>query len=179
MRRPTRTNGSTIACLVFALLVAVNHPTDARARYRQKRRAVPAVLQPFLAARSVAHAVAEPIVFDAPRAVAAMATIPIRVAYHSARPARETVYDGELADDEGPAATEPLQVAYTRPACSARMRRAPSGPKRWTRMTTAREHARRKQTTLSSTADRSRWFREVARSCAMALRTRPRTLPQT
>ncbi|MDQ6861045.1 MAG: hypothetical protein M3032_07815 [Verrucomicrobiota bacterium] len=72
---------------------------------------VPVVLRPILAARSVIHAAADPILFEAPHAVAALATTPIRVAYQTARPARETIYEGTLVDEDG-ADDAPMEFAY-------------------------------------------------------------------
>ena len=60
------------------------------------------VLQPFLVARSVVHAVADPIVSHAPRAIAVLATAPLHVAQRG-----HQILRAETADDE-----EPLRVAY-------------------------------------------------------------------
>ena len=85
---------------MLALLVAFSSAADARGRTRRQRHA-PAILRPILLARSAVHAVADPIVFNAPRAVATIAAAPIRVAYQSARGPK--IYDApEVEEDEAP-----------------------------------------------------------------------------
>ncbi|HSV62209.1 MAG TPA: hypothetical protein VLH83_02590 [Chthoniobacterales bacterium] len=74
-------------------------------------------LQPFRLTRSVIHAVADPVVHNAPRILAATAVAPIKVAYYAPRrlkprPPRgaEEIYQTE-ADEESDA--KPIRVAYS------------------------------------------------------------------
>jgi hypothetical protein len=67
-----------------AFLFAANH-ADARTPRQQKSSAFKVALQPFSLVRDAVHAVAEPIVENAPRAVARVATAPIRVAAVTSR----------------------------------------------------------------------------------------------
>ena len=95
--------------IALVLLFAFNSAAEARGRTRRHRRA-PAILRPLLTARSIVHAVADPIVFHAPRAVAAVASAPVRVAYQSARGPR--IYDAPAVDDEQFDDAEPDALAY-------------------------------------------------------------------
>lgn len=71
--------------LLCVLLVSVAHAAQARTRH-PKRTAFGVALQPFETVHHVVHAVAAPIVQNAPRALAAIIAEPVRVAYYSARP---------------------------------------------------------------------------------------------
>ena len=75
---------------------------NARTRRHRKPSAVAVALQPFLLARTVVHTVADPIVSNAPRAIATLATAPIRVAYRSARDRSKEVFRGEMVDEDEP-----------------------------------------------------------------------------
>jgi cell wall-associated NlpC family hydrolase len=101
----------TALCLTVALVAGFSAHADARTRSRHRVSSVPLILRPIVAARSAIHAAADPILFNAPNAVAAIATAPIRVAYQSARPAREEIYEGRLVDDAEDRA-EPIEFAY-------------------------------------------------------------------
>ena len=95
---------------MLLLLVAFNSVAEARGPMRRQRRA-PAILQPLLIARSAVHAVADPIVFNAPRAVATIARAPIRVAYQSARGSK--IYDApEVGEADDVEAAHPSELAY-------------------------------------------------------------------
>ena len=71
------------ACLTAVLSLAMM--SDANARPRKKRSTFQVALQPFSIVRSAVHAVADPIVHNAPRAVARAATAPVRIARTVAR----------------------------------------------------------------------------------------------
>jgi cell wall-associated NlpC family hydrolase len=126
MLRRKRATGWATGWLVLVLLVALNSVADARSRTRPPRT-VPAVLRPLLFARSAVHAVADPIVFNAPRAVATIASAPIRVAYQSARGAK--IYDAPEVDRDEVDEAQPAELAYhtlrvRRPAPPPRAERA-------------------------------------------------------
>ncbi len=72
------------AALIVAVFVALPS-ANAKTRHR-KRSAFSVALQPFETVHNVVHSVAGPIVENAPRAIAAAATEPIRVAFYSSRP---------------------------------------------------------------------------------------------
>jgi len=113
-----------VVVLLFLSLLA---PADARTQRHRKPRpvAVTVALQPFLVARSVVHTVADPLVRNAPRAIAVVATAPIRVAYRSER--NREVYRGEMVEEDEAVARpavplaqsagydQPLRVAYMVP----------------------------------------------------------------
>jgi len=114
-----------LSCLAVALLIAVGTTAEARTRRDRKRDPGAVVLQPFLLARSAIHAVADPMVFNAPRVVTTAATAPLRLAFHSGRPwPANTLHEDESDDDEGSDETErrarlaelaedePINVAY-------------------------------------------------------------------
>lgn len=87
----------------IALLLAASIPSaNARPRRHHKPNPVKVVLQPFLLARSVVHAVAEPVVAHAPRALTLLATAP----FHLAQRGHE-ILRAEPVDDG-----EPVRVAY-------------------------------------------------------------------
>jgi hypothetical protein len=75
-------------------------------------------LQPFSLVHSVVHAVAAPVVSQAPRILRAAATAPIRVAYFKQRRIKPRLPRGERVDDyeqEGERnhlASQPMRVAY-------------------------------------------------------------------
>lgn len=94
-----------VAILVAVALLLPLTAADARTRRHRKTNPVAVVLQPFLLARSVVHTVADPIVLHAPRAVAVLATAPIRVAQRG----RE-ILRAQSVDD-----AEPVRVAYLVP----------------------------------------------------------------
>ena len=96
-------------CTIALVFVAVPN-LDARPKRHRQPTPFTVVLQPFKMARTVVHAVAAPVVRNAPRAVAA----PIKMAYYAPRrlkprpPRGEEVYD---ADEESNA--RPIRVAYS------------------------------------------------------------------
>ena len=115
-----------VSCILALLLLSFAAPTAARTRRHRKPSPVTVVLQPFLVARSVAHAVAEPVLRQTARAAVTLATAPIRVAYRTVRERDDKVLQGELIEEEEPvpravpfdeAATsdQPFRVAYLAP----------------------------------------------------------------
>jgi hypothetical protein len=70
---------------IFVVLICIAHISEARTR-RHKPTAFHVALQPFETVHHVVHAVAAPIVENAPRAVAAVIAEPVRIAYYAARP---------------------------------------------------------------------------------------------
>ena len=135
---PTARRGA-ISCIVTLLLLFLLASADARTRQHRKPNPVTIALQPFLLARSVVHTVADPIVFNAPRAVATLATAPIRVAYRRVRDNSNNALRGEMVDEDEPAnaapqpfvsreapATEP--VNYDQPVRVAYMVQRPQEP---------------------------------------------------
>lgn len=82
--------------LIALLLLALAPPAQARTRRHRKPSPLTVALQPFLLARAVVHTVADPIVDRAPRAIATVATAPIRIAYHAARDREPTALRGEI-----------------------------------------------------------------------------------
>jgi cell wall-associated NlpC family hydrolase len=113
------------ALVIVALLFAMVSPADARTRPRHRsRNPLVVALQPFLLVRSAVHAVADPVVSNAPRVVASAATAPIRVAYVTARrpnplpPPRAESLDADDADldqDRNADGSEPIESGSSRP----------------------------------------------------------------
>jgi hypothetical protein len=101
-------------CIGILILLALLPTASARTRRHRKPLPLVVALQPFLLARSAVHAVAEPIVLNAPRAIATVATAPVRMvsrhpevlrgevmAYMVPRPQNPAQPDPEEADDGG------------------------------------------------------------------------------
>lgn len=107
---------AALFCAAIAVLFLCLPDAEARPSRQRKRAAFSVALQPFSLVRSVVHAVAEPVVHNAPRILAATAVAPIKVAYYAPpklrpRPPRaEQAYD---ADDESD--VKPIRVAYQVP----------------------------------------------------------------
>jgi cell wall-associated NlpC family hydrolase len=121
--------------VVVVLFLGTVLPAEAQSRRYRKRSSIRTALAPLFLARSIVHAVAEPIVHHAPRAVIATATLPIRAAralpHHRsdryeeddyADEAGEEVYQARSAGAEYPQA---VRVAYMAPRP-----RQPSAPPR-------------------------------------------------
>ena len=108
---------SFIGCWLVLLCVVAS--ANGQSRSQRKERPFKVALQPFSAVRAAVHAIAEPIVERAPRAIARAATAPARVAAFVSRPApaeppHPDAYDGDEFE-------EPV---YRPTATSARIRPA-------------------------------------------------------
>ena len=106
-----------VALFVCILVV----PASARTRRHRKPNPITVVLQPFLLARSVVHAFADPIVSNAPRAIATVATAPIRISYQGTHEP-EIRRDEVITEVAPPNYNQPFRVAYmvSRPQRPAR-----------------------------------------------------------
>ena len=107
-----------IACLVLASLVA----SAAEARTPEgKGTAFKVALQPFSVVREAVHAVADPIVENAPRAVARVATAPIRIAATTSRmlPRDEGDAGADSASESDEQTYSPAPVRAAQPVRSA------------------------------------------------------------
>ncbi len=103
-------------CVVALLLLCSVTLANARTRRHRKSGPVAVALQPFLLARSVVHTVADPIVSNAPRAIATVAIAPIRIAYRTARDRNdEPAVRRVLPMAEPGAYDQPIRVAYMVP----------------------------------------------------------------
>ena len=91
-----------LICAAVALFFGAISAADARARRHRRPTGFQVALQPFSLVREAIHEVADPIVHNAPRVVAAVATAPIRVAHRVSRDEtpRYQPADGYEADDE-------------------------------------------------------------------------------
>lgn len=107
---------ATLFCAAIAVLFLLLPDAEARPSRQRKQKAFSVALQPFSLARSVVHAVAAPVVHNAPRILAATAVAPIRVAYYAPprlrprAPRAEQVYEAEEESD-----MKPIRVAYQVP----------------------------------------------------------------
>src|SRR5205814_3968809 len=104
-----------MVCAVIAILFMIMPDAQARTARHRKRTAFAVALEPFSLVHSVVHAVAAPIVHNAPRVALAAAVMPIKVAYYAPRrrprpPRAEQVND---ADEES--SVRPIRVAYQVP----------------------------------------------------------------
>ncbi|MEY2490991.1 MAG: hypothetical protein QOC70_2933 [Verrucomicrobiota bacterium] len=119
--RPLGTNAlwrSRATSICSALLVFLLLP-DAQAKTSRHRRrtAFSVALQPFSLVHSVVHAVAAPVVDNAPRVLRAVATAPIRAAYYKQRRViprvpRATRVDEYGQESEPDGSAQPIRVAY-------------------------------------------------------------------
>ncbi len=110
-----RSTGRAAVVVLIALFFCVFVlPANARTRHHRKPNPITVALQPFLVARSVVHAVAEPIVSHAPRAIAAVATAPIRIAYQSTHEP-EIRRSEVITEVATPNYNQPFRVAYMVP----------------------------------------------------------------
>jgi cell wall-associated NlpC family hydrolase len=85
---------TTLLCVLF--LLCASH-AEARTRRRHRGRVVSLAIAPLLAAHATVHAIA---------------TAPLRVAYQTARPSRELIYDAQLEEDDDALEAEPAEMAY-------------------------------------------------------------------
>ena len=109
-RRKTAFYCAAIAVLFLSLPEAEGRPLRHR---RPKPFAV--ALQPFSLVRSVVHAVAEPVVQNAPRILAATAAAPINVAYYAPPRLRPRAPRAEYFDEDEESDLKPIRVAYRAP----------------------------------------------------------------
>jgi cell wall-associated NlpC family hydrolase len=73
-------------------------------------------MQPFLLAHAAVHAVAAPIVYEAPKLVFRVATAPLTLAYRNRHPLpANSDEDEELDQPQSEDYAEPMRIAYTRP----------------------------------------------------------------
>lgn len=107
---------AALFCAAISVLFLFVPDTEAKPSRHRKRAAFSVALQPFSLVRSVVHAVAEPVVHNAPRILAATAVAPIKVAYYAPprlrprAPRAEQVYETEEESD-----VKPIRVAYQVP----------------------------------------------------------------
>ncbi len=115
--------------MALAIFLLLSQGTEARDRRHRRRHPVAVALEPFLLVRSVVHAVADPIVYQAPRVVAA----PIRAAHarhlriFRGREVEEDEDENENDQEASAEDDEPIRVAYyskTQPEASIRRERA-------------------------------------------------------
>lgn len=110
-----RSPGSSAALVCCAFGIAFLSLPEAQAQPRRHRKpsAFKVALEPFKLAHSAVHAVAAPVVHNAPRILAAAAVAPIEVAYYAPRrlkprpPQGAQFYDSDEESDQGP-----IRVAY-------------------------------------------------------------------
>ena len=110
-------NGARQAVLlsaIFGFLLGTISPADAAPRRHRRHSRFAVALQPFLLARRTVHAVADPIVFGAPRVALRMAAAPVRVAYLSTRTSRALPPDERSSEDE-PANVGPIESRGSQP----------------------------------------------------------------
>src|SRR5438067_5233005 len=110
-----RSGRGLAVCTVIAILFVILPEAQARTSRHRKHTAFAVALEPFSLVHSVVHAVAAPIVHNAPRVALAAAVMPIKVAYYAPRrrprpPRAEQVED---ADEES--SVRPIRVAYQVP----------------------------------------------------------------
>ena len=104
------------AFAVLAVLLLILPDAQARTSRHRKRTSFAVALEPFSLVHSVVHAVAAPIVHNAPRVALAAAVLPLKVAYYAPRrrPRPPRAQQVDEADEESSA--RPIRVAYQVPA---------------------------------------------------------------
>jgi cell wall-associated NlpC family hydrolase len=112
---PGRFSGRGAALLCCAITTFLFLLPEAQARPRHRRPTPFSVaLEPFKMARSVVHAVAAPVVHNAPRILAAAAVAPIKVAYYAPRRIKARAPQGEeIYETEEGSSVRPIRVAYS------------------------------------------------------------------
>jgi cell wall-associated NlpC family hydrolase len=126
-------------CAVIAILFVILPEAQAKTSRHRKHTAFAVALEPFSLVHSVVHAVAAPIVHNAPRVALAAAVLPIKVAYYAPRrrqrpPRAEQVQDADEESD-----VRPIRVAYQVPGRTATA--APRADEDYDRGQDAREEA--------------------------------------
>lgn len=76
---------AVFSSLALAVFVAALPVAEAKTRHKQRRSNFAVALQPFSLVHSAVHAVAEPLVANAPRVALAVTAEPIRLAYYARR----------------------------------------------------------------------------------------------
>jgi cell wall-associated NlpC family hydrolase len=109
-----------LACVVVAVLAVSTLPAEAQTR-RRRPGTLKVALQPFSLVREAVHAVADPIVENAPRAITRVATAPVRIAATTARmlPRGEENEDDEYSDQPGEEVYPAERVRAAQPVRSA------------------------------------------------------------
>ena len=107
----------SIFCCALGIVLMAMPNAEARPVRHKPPTPFSVALEPFRLTRSVIHAVAAPVVHNAPRILAATAVAPIKVAYYAPRRLKprqprgaEEIYEAE-ADEESNA--KPIRVAYS------------------------------------------------------------------
>jgi cell wall-associated NlpC family hydrolase len=108
-------NLGTIFCLAAALLFLTLTDAQARTSRHRKRTAFSVALQPFSLVHAVVHAVAAPVISNAPRVLRAAAITPIKVAYYAPRAIVARAPRAERIDDELGEGAQPIRAAYIVP----------------------------------------------------------------
>jgi cell wall-associated NlpC family hydrolase len=147
-----------LICVAVALFFGAIAAADARTRRQRRPTGFQVALQPFSVVRDAIHDVADPLVHNAPRAVAAVATAPIRVAYRATRDEepryqQQGDHDGNREDeDQGGQAYGSARVYRGEPVRSAQ--RVDEGvPMRVAYVTTTRRAERAPQSEVLSHHD--------------------------
>ncbi len=106
-------------CAVIAILFVILPEAQAKTSRHRKHSAFAVALEPFSLVHSVVHAVAAPIVHNAPRVALAAAVLPIKVAYYAPRRRQRPprVEQVQAADEESD--VRPIRVAYQVPGRTA------------------------------------------------------------
>lgn len=107
----TSGRGLTV-CVVIAILFVILPDAQARTSRHRKRTAFSVALQPFSLVHSVVHAVAAPIVHNAPRVLIAAAVTPIKVAYYAPRRRPRPPRSEQIEDADEESSVRPIRVAY-------------------------------------------------------------------
>jgi cell wall-associated NlpC family hydrolase len=105
-----------IFCLAAILLFLTLPDAQARTSRHRKSTAFSVALQPFLLLHSVVHAVAAPVVSNAPRVLRAAAMTPIKVAYYAPRAIAARAPRAERIADELGDGAQPIRAAYLVPS---------------------------------------------------------------
>jgi cell wall-associated NlpC family hydrolase len=88
---------------------------EARTSRHRKNTAFSVALQPFSLVHAVVHAVAAPVISNAPRVLRAAAITPIKVAYYAPRAIAARAPRAERIDDELGDGAQPIRAAYIVP----------------------------------------------------------------
>jgi cell wall-associated NlpC family hydrolase len=107
-----RHKGAVFCCVIAIIFLSLPNAEARRSRHRRPT-AFSVALQPFSLVHSVVHAVASPIVHNAPRILVKTAVAPIKIAYYAPRRMRPRPPRGEQAyDADEESDVKPIRVAY-------------------------------------------------------------------